>query len=165
MIAVLCAVIFGFAASIDFWKAFIESGVWRYIVCILGYYLFELIIFQWLCFGKWFKGKMDNKYVSLVMIINDLTYIPLAVIFCLIRIVQLIVICLISYIRPDLSIFPGYLATLDHGHLSFVSSVRLNVEREEENGLESAESDASGGNIEIHEVYSNKRMEENGNDQ
>jgi len=59
-----------------------------------------------------------------------LTYIPLAALFCIIRIVQSIAIWLFSFIRPDLSIFPGYLAVFDHAHLAFVASVRLAVETE-----------------------------------
>ena len=74
-----------------------------------------------------------------------------------VRMVQLMIICLISYIRPDLSVFPMYLDTLDHGHLSFVSNVRLTAKTEKENQLQSIESEVSNHNIEIEEIYSNQR--------
>ena len=135
----------------------------RYFVCLIGYYILELIIFQWLIFGKIFGEKLESKYVGIFVIINDLTYIPMAVIFCLVRMVQLIVLCLISYIRPDLSIFPGYLDTMDHGHLSFVSNVRLTMQTEKQNVLQSIENEVQDDDIEIQEVYSNKSMVLNGN--
>eukprot|EP01084_Bolivina_argentea_P069693 126753_1 len=130
IMAVLWAVVFGLISTIDVWKLFIETDVWKYVMSYLIYYLLEYIIFQYLIIKIWFKNKVDNKYVGLIFIINDLTYIPLAILFCLIKIVQSIVICMLSFLRPDLSIFPGYLSVLDHSHLSFVSNIKLNVENE-----------------------------------
>lgn len=130
LIAVLTAIIYGLVSSIDIWSLFIETGMWRYVACYAGYYALDWFIFQYLVMTVWFETKMDNQWSSLLMIIDDLTYIPLAALFCVIRIIQSMLICLFSFIRPDLSIFPGYLATFDHSHLSFVSSVRLSVQYE-----------------------------------
>ncbi|ETO10724.1 hypothetical protein RFI_26653 [Reticulomyxa filosa] len=41
-----------------------------------------------------------------------------------------IIFALLSYLRPDLNMYPRGLENFDYGHLTFVSSIRLMVERE-----------------------------------
>ena len=131
LMALFIALIFGVLSSIDIWESFIDSGIWKYVLGYLLYYVFEWIIFQYLIMKVWFKhGINEHKCASLILIINDLTYIPLAALFCVIKIIQSAILCIVSFMRPDLSVFPSYLSTLDHGHLVFVANARLAVQSE-----------------------------------
>eukprot|EP01083_Nonionella_stella_P172154 589901_1 len=153
MIAFFLSVVYGLIVSVCADSVLVDSGIWRYIVCFLSYYVLESVIFGYVLMRMYCGNEMNSKYASVIMMINDLTNIPLAVLFCFVKIVQSICLCVFSFIRPDLSIFPGYLATLDHAHLSFISSVRLSVVSEANYATRSVGSmNRFGSNVEIHKI-------------
>ena len=59
-------------------------------------------------------------------------YLPLAIFSGLFRMIFWNLFCILSYFRPDINVYPRGLESYDMGHLTFVATVRLFVEREVE---------------------------------
>ena len=107
---------------------------------ILGYALFyfvEYAIVRWLLLDRILtekNGSLKLKWINLfqfVLIMSDIGYFPLALWFGLFRMLFWNLLCILSYFRPDVNVYPRGMETWDMGHTTFVSTVRLFVEREE----------------------------------
>ena len=118
-----------------FWK-FIGS-IWRYIVGYVLYYFAEYVIIQWIILGSYLteNGSIKSKKTKIfqfILILDDLMYLPLAAWSGIFRMLFWLIFCFLSYLRPDINVYPQGLENWDYGHLTFVATVRLMVEREAE---------------------------------
>ena len=118
--------------------AYVWENSWQFILGYACYYAAEFVVVRWLILGRALTEK--NGYLKLkrlrvfrfVLVVSDLMYLPLALFFGLFRMLFWNLFCIVSYVRPDINVYPRGLESYDMGHLTFVATVRLFVEREAE---------------------------------
>ena len=133
--------IFGICITILAWPPFWDDfvcGYWKWIVGYCLYFLIDYVFIRSILFSCILSDKRKNyqmkkKYKDLfnvVLILYDFLYMPLALSGGFFKFVWLICIALLSFLRPDINVFPRNWETWDYGYFTFIASVRLNIERE-----------------------------------
>ena len=73
-----------------------------------------------------------QRVFNVLIIVGDFAYIPIAITYGLCRIAIWIGFALLSYVRPDINIYPRGLESWDMGHVTFVATITMMLQREAE---------------------------------
>eukprot|EP01083_Nonionella_stella_P268890 909277_1 len=129
--------LFGIFIYVYFWKITLPI-YWPLAVVFVAYYIFiDNFIFKKLLVdhtGSIRKSKHEffEKCFKLLLIINDFMNFPMALCHSVLRILSGSLFMVISYLRPDISMYPRGFKHKDMAHSAFVASIRLLIEREQE---------------------------------
>lgn len=134
LISIFVGTIIGCCMWSEFWDYL--NGYWQYIICYLIYYLIDLLFTRKYLLSKVFtlsNGSINPKHerwFRFFIVLSDFMYLPLAIMFGIFRIIFWCIFALFSYMRADLNMYPRGMEDWDYGHLTFISTVRLTIERE-----------------------------------
>eukprot|EP01083_Nonionella_stella_P102831 292932_1 len=129
LVAYVFGLLFGAILYPTFWDHVMNG--WRYWTGYLAYFFVEFVIVRY-----YVHQKIDllDKYESafkVLLIVSDFMYLPIAITYGMLRILIWIIFALLSYVRPDVNIYPRGLEGWDMGHVTFVSFIRLLLAREQ----------------------------------
>ena len=78
--------------------------------------------------GKIKQGR--ERIFSWFLLLGDFSFMPFSILSGFYRIIYWVGFIPFSYLRPDISPYPSSLETYDSGHLVFLATVRLAIDRE-----------------------------------
>eukprot|EP01083_Nonionella_stella_P000311 921_1 len=129
LVAYLFGLFFGVMIYPTFWEYVLKG--WQYWTGYLAYLFVEYVIIRYCIHQKIdLLDKYENAF-NVLLIVSDFMYLPIAITYGILRILIWIGFALLSYVRPDVNIYPRGLEDWDMGHATFVSFIRLLLAREQ----------------------------------
>ena len=130
--------IVGFVSYFIYWSLSPFPYCWPMILSFIIYYIiFEHLMFKRIIFDKQtgsFKNKASSNVTfvlfQLLLFFNELMNLPLVIFFGLFRITIWSIFGIISYLRPDLTVYPKNMESFDIAHRAFIASIKLTIETE-----------------------------------
>ena len=140
--AVLVSWLLAFVVGLLIWPPFWNfiGMYWQFIIGYLLYYLIDMIGLRLLLFGKFMSDENNENSLKqeekihylfkIFVVLTDFLFIPLGIFTGVVNVFLYNLIAVFKFMRPDVNIYPRGLESADYGHLTYVASVRITVERE-----------------------------------
>eukprot|EP01063_Lacrimia_lanifica_P027785 TRINITY_DN3955_c1_g1_i1.p1 TRINITY_DN3955_c1_g1~~TRINITY_DN3955_c1_g1_i1.p1 ORF type:complete len:650 (+),score=232.18 TRINITY_DN3955_c1_g1_i1:128-1951(+) len=113
------------------------SDNWDFLTSYAGYFIVYYCLLQWFILAVVVvdstTGQVKPQHAGAfrwLLLFCDFLYLPFSLLAGLYRVLFFLLFVPLSYMRPDLSPYPGALAVWDSGHLVFVSTARMAVDCE-----------------------------------
>jgi len=133
----LVSCMFGGVVFLLCWDKFwtwVDTNKWT-LVSYTAYILFDVfVIHEWLTYYKLTpRGKHPTKeqfvYFRYFVFILESFYIPLCFVYAAIRFTWLLLFFVLSFLRPDETMFPFAFVELDQAHVTFIATTKLGAYR------------------------------------